>query len=1513
MKKGNSLPKPVLKIFLALTCLFLLERNGFSQAGTDCANAVPLGSNSVFLDHQHGSGREFWYSFEPDSSDAWISVINHSLPDSAYHVVKLYSGNCSSLSLIDTVVTALVVKHELTAYSLAPHQSYFIELVSYDTTGGTFDLNLRYFDPAQVQTSCPCHSPYNDPGNTCDLVCNGSFEYPVYQNASGHLDQACPWHNACCSTSDLYTATSALWGVPNNGEGVQTAHTGGNYAGFCPYMYPSCSQFWTTRQDYKEYLIVPLKEPLAAGKCYTFSMYLSCSEQSRFASGDFGVYFSATPLPAQSNNGEYIPLNPQLYFPSIITNTSGWTNLVGTYTATGGEYQLIIGNFESNVSTPNAQTGFVDFNNISNYPAYSYYYIDDVTLVPCCTAFSVSGPFNSVCTNDTISLTGLSPCQNNSMTWSPANLIIGPNGSSVLAQATPPTTTFYCTMTLTDYGCTKTDSVIVYATQSPYANAGSDTTLCGSRPVVLNGTGTNTSYGWSTLAGQTLCSPCTTVTVTPAVTTSYVYHVYNAHGGCTGYDTMTVFVYPDPHLHIVAPPNAVICDTALHFSLTGLPANYTSVHWTSNAQSAQGSHTPDFSAAWTTNTDAIDGYVTVTVTDADGCTWHDSLVIPHCCCKNEFNVPTGLVATDDNVDSLIAHYPGYITINASGVAVLNSASLCINGVFDVNRDLDLQNVKVAMGPNARINVLQGHTLTLEATGNSFPQQTLIHACYTMWDGIYVYGPDPNTLLDIKDGTVIEDAKNAIVSVAGGNFHIQGGSGSGPVKLNKNYIGIWIKPFSGTHPGYIRKTIIACDNQFQPGGSSGYSSSSNNLIYPYNNNIGYAGILIDSCQSFTVGDTAQANYHNVFERMHFGVYARKSNVRVWNNDFRYITSSPVQHKTAPADGVAVYSSGFKNQNYSLIVGVPGTTKAANKIKWCSYGVMATTNVSLSCQYNHLDSCTAIGIYALNNNNSPVLINQDTLKDCTGTNISCLDNANSTVKITRNVINENVTSSNTGNYGYTGIYVANSVQHHSSVLIQDNTIRKMRNGIWVSRIVHPLILDNSSITIVATQAFTLASPATGIHIEGCASALVRNNHVRYLGTASAANYDKLFGIYIENCFNDTITQDSLINMGSGIFLKGADNPSLLACNKMKNCYYGMNFGYTNSLNNPVPLNDQIHYGTAQTATPTGNHWVGCTTDMRGAIQAPPLGINWWTNAANAPVTINLSGASLTNNNAPIVLTNSDQCTNLLLPPPVKPITMRSYLLHDICVAPRSYDTLGDQYTYNDDFFAYRALRDSSSWLNLGTSDDTAYQGFYDTTSTSNYTNIAYLADAQDQIAAGNYSQAQADLDYVKYGNNIPENNWKTVMLVYLHSWAIDSMNLTDAQADSLMPIANQGGITGGVAVFDARNMLGLEVHDSSNARIISPIASGDTAQGISIGHAYPNPTTGQVSINANLKEGQTATMNLYDLTGRQITTWKLSGGQSVYTFDASFLPGGTYIYRVESEGQIIEADRLVIIRE
>ncbi|HRZ76928.1 MAG TPA: FISUMP domain-containing protein, partial [Bacteroidales bacterium] len=113
------------------------------------------------------------------------------------------------------------------------------------------------------------------------------------------------------------------------------------------------------------------------------------------------------------------------------------------------------------------------------------------------------------------------------------------------------TTTYH--VTVSEQGCTETDSVTVSVTPLPWAQAGPDTALCAGDSVQLFSSG-GTSYQWSPSAGLTSVTQPDPM-AWPATSTQYVVTVTAL--GCSAADTVNITVDPMPQPQTT--PDTVIC------------------------------------------------------------------------------------------------------------------------------------------------------------------------------------------------------------------------------------------------------------------------------------------------------------------------------------------------------------------------------------------------------------------------------------------------------------------------------------------------------------------------------------------------------------------------------------------------------------------------------------------------------------------------------------------------------------------------------------------------------------------------------------------------------------------------------------------------------------------------------------------------------------------------------------------------------------------------------------------
>jgi hypothetical protein len=203
-----------------------------------------------------------------------------------------------------------------------------------------------------------------------NLVPNPSFEsYVNCPTSFGQFYECVAWTMPNTGTSDLFNVCSPLGfpsvNVPTNTSGVQAAQDGVGYAGIIPY---------SAAPDYREYLEAQLSSPLVNGNTYQVSFWVSLADTSLYAIDRIGAHFSVGPV---GPFGNYAPilLTPQVESPVNVplNNSTGWTQISGSFVAAGGEDHITIGSFHDDAST-NASPG------PSVWPGYSYYYVDAVSV-----------------------------------------------------------------------------------------------------------------------------------------------------------------------------------------------------------------------------------------------------------------------------------------------------------------------------------------------------------------------------------------------------------------------------------------------------------------------------------------------------------------------------------------------------------------------------------------------------------------------------------------------------------------------------------------------------------------------------------------------------------------------------------------------------------------------------------------------------------------------------------------------------------------------------------------------------------------------------------------------------------------------------------------------------------------------------------------------------------------------------------------------------------------------------
>ncbi len=239
----------------------------------------------------------------------------------------------------------------------------------------------NYGDCTQIVTVVDTTMPTSQCSGI-NLVPNGNFEfYTNCPTAVSQFNYAYPWFLPTDATSDYFNSCGGPGSpvsTPTNAVGVCVPLSGQGYGGAFVY-----GTLGNPTNYYREYLEVPLAVPLAPGQQYLVSFHVTRGAQYAYAIAEIGARLSPIPLtsygtPMNPSTG-VLNFPPQIVNPSanIITSTTNWTLIQGTYTALGGESYLVLGNFLPDPLTTGAPASGFGGN-------IAYYYFDDVSIVAIC-------------------------------------------------------------------------------------------------------------------------------------------------------------------------------------------------------------------------------------------------------------------------------------------------------------------------------------------------------------------------------------------------------------------------------------------------------------------------------------------------------------------------------------------------------------------------------------------------------------------------------------------------------------------------------------------------------------------------------------------------------------------------------------------------------------------------------------------------------------------------------------------------------------------------------------------------------------------------------------------------------------------------------------------------------------------------------------------------------------------------------------------------------------------------
>ena len=202
---------------------------------------------------------------------------------------------------------------------------------------------------------------------------------------------------------------------------------------------------------------------------------------------------------------------------------------------------------------------------------------------------------------------------------------------------------------------------------------------------------------------------------------------------------------------------------------------------------------------------------------------------------------------------------------------------------------------------------------------------------------------------------------------------------------------------------------------------------------------------------------------------------------------------------------------------------------------------------------------------------------------------------------------------------------------------------------------------------------------------------------------------------------------------------------------------------------------------------------------------------------------------------------------------------------------------------------------------------YQTFYNTLAA---TNIGAFEKVNSLILAGDDSDALVLNSGISPANQM-EINRQTVNDIFLNSWAKGRFNLTGTEYSTLFGIAAQQPILGGSGVYSARVMVGEPTDNLASTRTVDDNHSNIFATPI-VGKIYPNPAKDEAYIDYQLQEGQTGKVMFFNITGQLLSEYTMFNGSNKLIINTERYKSGIYFYRVLVNNNIIENDKLIIIK-
>lgn len=824
-------------------------------------------------------------------------------------------------------------------------------------------------------------------------------------------------------------------------------------------------------------------------------------------------------------------------------------------------------------------------------------------------------------------------------------------------------------------------------------------------------------------------------------------------------------------------------------------------------------------------------------------------------------------------------------------------------------------------------------------------------------------------IDISDNSLIEDAGVAVENTNGSAFTIK------DAVFNKNWKSIFIGSAPSVPLSYyIKNTVFTSRDmtstltpysffdssglldysQFSayavktlllPGGAGLTSASMNNL----STSVAQCGIEDDDIGKIQIGDDALysgATYPNpmmnLFENISVGIISKRTNQYLCNNMFLNIQQDASLNKT----GWGMIIMGYPNSNYSVNIGAGGGAPyQANEFKDVNIPIHVTLYNTIDIENNNIrqnSTGSGIGYQGIyvdepDNNDAVVKVIGNLIKNCeTGIQVDRITYGLDAKEI---IIGENqISSGGTGSGGYCTTAIdlqdgAACTTGQDKYKVRNNYITNAYNGVIATNISNntdgPLIIYNDpsysgsiGIDIIAPIS-TPSTPDAGIKIAGCPLGRIYNNYITSTDATIVGDADDYKGIYVLSSQKSEESCNNITGVGEAISYDYNCNYSKIYNNSMSTGVNGFALrngailGTQGSSGNDCGLLWDIGAGafangqtfTDATSNPNTNSILWC--ESGSASTFPTLNATSWIAYTSGTGLLPNTGGNLLDCYSVTVMMHTrpggnEQAKSLVDSAQYFAIQIGS-LIHDTV----PYTIFGDEQRYNSKVVAYSIL-DST---NGQTADTTGrLQHYYDSTNVAAIGQFRYV---QKAMISQNYSIASTINNNVITSNTIEAN---TKQVNYYRLLKLNNPNYVYSESDSIAiySIASQCSYQGGLIVWSARalysEIVGHRVHLADNCflgnnELRKPIAINHLAGNFKI---YPNPSSGSIFLEYNIKNTDVADISIYEMNGRLIKTYSISSKSTIFNINENELATGIYYYKISVNENLYQTDKIVILK-